>query len=67
MDSFSFSCVNELQKGDHLIVDESGDVKKVVDHINLVPSFPIAPLGKLWPLKISHGLERKCDQLLHTL
>ena len=67
MGSFSFSWVNELQKGDHPIVDESGDAKKVVDLINLAPAFPIAPLGKLWPLKISHGLERKCDQLLHTL
>ena len=31
MDSISFFWVNELQKGDHPIVDESGDAKKVVD------------------------------------
>ena len=42
MDSISFFWVNELQKGDHPIVDESGDAKKVVDLINLVPAFPIA-------------------------
>ena len=48
IDSFYLFLVIGLQKGDHPIGVESGDTKKVVDHVNLLPAFHMGPRSA-WP------------------